>query len=61
VSPHVEPQRGQTYSYLSPFGKTSSRRFRTGTATRHFGQARSDASKRSNDALGGLSLITAAI
>jgi hypothetical protein len=56
VSPQVEPHCGQTYSHLSPFGRTRSRRFRTGTAVRHFGQARSVAFIRSKDARGARSV-----
>ena len=56
VSPQVEPHCGQMYSYLSPFGKTSRRRFRTGTATRHFGHASSVAFIRSKAARGARSV-----
>src|SRR5262249_24231474 len=56
VSPQVEPHCGHTYSYLSPFGNTSRRRLRTGTATRHFGHASSVAFMRSNDGRGPRSL-----
>src|ERR1700676_4300053 len=48
VVPQVDPHCGQTYSYLSPSGRTSSRRLRTFTARLHFGQASRLASKRSN-------------
>jgi hypothetical protein len=41
---------------LSPFGRTRSRRFRTGTAVRHFGQASSEAFIRSKDARGARSV-----
>ena len=51
VSPQVEPQSGQTYKYLSPFGRTSSRRLRTLTARLHCGHASKVASIRSNDGL----------
>jgi hypothetical protein len=52
VLPQVDPQCGQTYSYLSPSGRIRSSFLRTLTARRHFGQASSDASIRSNDGLG---------
>jgi len=51
VLPQVEPQWGQTYSYLSPSGRISSRRLRTCTARLHLGQASRVASNRSNEAL----------
>ncbi len=49
VVPQVEPQSGHTYSYLSPSGRTSSRRFRTLTARRHCGHASRLASRRSKE------------
>src|SRR5271156_6784455 len=51
VSPHVEPQSGHTYRYLSPCGSTNSKRLRTFTARLHFGHASKVASIRSNDGL----------
>ena len=47
-SPQVLPQRGQTYSYLSPSGRISSSRLRGCTAVLHLGQASRVASILSN-------------
>src|ERR1700677_2133062 len=51
VSPQVDPQCGQTYSYLSPSGRINSRRLRTLTARLHLGHASRLASKRSKAGL----------
>jgi len=48
VVPQVEPHCGHRYSYLSPSGRTRSRRLRTGTARLQRGQASRVASIRSN-------------
>jgi hypothetical protein len=48
VVPQVEPHCGHRYSYLSPSGRTRSRRLRTGTARLQRGQASRLASIRSN-------------
>src|SRR6516162_1248809 len=47
VVPQVEPHCGHRYSYLSPSGRTRSRRLRTGTARLQRGQASRVASIRS--------------